>query len=660
MEEKTVEDIPQINLESKQAASQIENKPIVQTVVTEKKKLALPKFSKKKVGLVFVIILAIFIFLGLAVAIPAKGIYNQALVTYGVARETYTAIKNQDIDLAKVKLTETRDKLLSLEKSYGVLSWTRFIPFFGAYWSDGEHMLKAGIAGVEAGQVSVEAILPYTDLLGLKGKSTFVSKSTDERIQTAVATMDKITPKLGDISQKLEIIKKEIEGVDPDRYPAKLGSFTPKSQIAQFKSLTEDLTTTFISAKPLLEIAPQLLGNSEPKRYLILFQNDKELRSTGGFITAYAIFKLDKGKVKVEKADDIYKLDDAKTKKFPAPEDILKYHKNVYYWQLRDTNISPDFPASMKNFEELYQTVSGKVQYDGIIAVDTHVLVEAMKILGPIPAYGTNFTVDPDKRCNGCPQVIYELEKYADQPVNYEKGSRKDIIGVLLYQIMQKALGVSPGQYWGRLFQMGISEIQQKHILVYMHDGAAQKGVEAFNMAGKIKDYNGDYLHINDTNLAGAKSNMFVTETVKQEIQVDKDGSVTKTITIDYKNPAPASDCGLESGGLCLNGLLRNWLRVYVPKGSQLVDFKGSEMEAVAKEDLGKTVFEGFLTVRPLANAEVVVKYKLPFKAEKGKEYNILIQKQPGTDGNEYTVLLNGRQIDKFPLKTDKEIKFRL
>ncbi len=644
------EEIPKINLE---------NQPVVMPVVVEKKKFSFPRFSKKKLGFIVLIILGLAVFLGLAIGLPAKGIYSQAMTTYSVARETYQAIKNQDIDLAKVKLTETHDKLSSLQKAYGALAWTKFIPFFGGYWSDGDHLLKAGLAGTEAGQLAVESILPYADLLGLKGKSTFVSKSTDERIQTAVATMDKITPKLGEISQKLEIIRNEIENIDPNRYPGSFGKFAPQSQIAMFKGLTEDLTTMFISAKPLLQIAPQLLGESEPKRYLILFQNDKELRSTGGFITAYAIFKLDKGKMKVEKADDIYKLDDAKTKKFPAPPDILKYHKNVFYWQLRDTNISPDFLTSMKNFEELYQSVSGKVDYDGIIAVDTHVLVEAMKILGPIPAYGTNFTVEPDKRCNGCPQVIYELESYADQPVNYEKGSRKDIIGVLLYQIMQKALGVSPGQYWGPLFQMGLKEIQEKHILVYMHDAGAQQGVEAFNMAGRIKDYGGDYLHINDTNLAGAKSNMFVTEAVKQEIQVEGDGSVTKTVTIDYKNPAPASDCGLESGGLCLNGLLRNWLRVYVPKGSQLVEFKGSEMDVITKEDLGKTVFEGFLVIRPLATAQVTVKYKLPFKVDKSKDYGLLMQKQPGTDGNEYTVMVNGRQIDKFPLKTDKELKFR-
>ncbi|MBI5465519.1 DUF4012 domain-containing protein, partial [Candidatus Gottesmanbacteria bacterium] len=579
---------------------------------------------------------------------------------YQIARETYQAVKNQDINQAETKLKLTHEKLLATQKSYRALAWTRFIPFLGGYWRDGDHLIRAGLAGIEAGEIAIEAIKPYTDLLGLKGQSTFVSKSTDERIQTAVATMDKITPKLGEISQKLEIVKKEVEDINPDRYPAKFAKFAPQSQIAKFKTMTDEVTTLFISAKPLLEMAPTLLGEKEPKRYLVLFQNDKELRSTGGFITAYAIFKFDKGKMTVERSDDIYKLDEAKTKRFNAPPEILKYHKNVYYWQLRDTNISPDFVASMKNFEELYKSVSGKVEYDGIVTVDTHVLVEAMKILGSIPAYGTNFTVDPDKRCNGCPQVIYELEAYADRPVAYEKGSRKDIIGVLLYQIMQKALGVSPGQYWGQLFQMAIQEIAEKHILVYMHEDQAQNGVEAFDMGGRIKDYEADFLHINDTNFAGAKSNMFVEHFVKQEINVENDGSVTKTIAIDYKNPAPPSDCGLESGGLCLNGLLRNWLRVYVPKGSQLLEFKGSEMEVTTYEDLGKTVFGGFLVVRPLGTAQVVVKYKLPFKVGREKGYSLLIQKQPGTEGHEYTVIINGKQIDKFPLKTDKEFKIKL
>lgn len=52
--------------------------------------------------------------------------------------------------------------------------------------------------------------------------------------------------------------------------------------------------------------------------------------------------------------------------------------------------------------------------------------------------------------------------------------------------LMQKALGVSPSQYWGKLFQMLLSEINQKHMLTYFHDESTQLAAESFNMAGRI------------------------------------------------------------------------------------------------------------------------------------------------------------------------------
>ncbi len=652
------EDIPKINLET---PSPVKEQPIA--TAPGKQPVVKPhsRFPKKRLAKIFLVLAVLLIILSLAIILPARNIYSQALLTYKIAREAYDAVKKQDIGLAQEKLKATRTQLLVTQKSYQALAWTGYIPFAGNYWKDGNHLIKAGLAGLEAGEIAIDGITPYTDLLGLKGKSTFVSKSTDERIQTAVATLDKITPKLGEISPKLEIIKKEVEGINPNRYPEKLMQFTPRSQITKFKGMTEDITTMFISARPLLEVVPALLGEKEAKRYFVIFQNDKELRPTGGFMTAYAIFNVDKGKMKVETADDIYKLGEGYSSKVTPPKPFID-HLKVYKLYIRDTNFDPDFVTSMKQFEDYYKSIGGKPEkLDGFIAVDTHVLVEAMKILGDIPAYGTNFNVNPDKRCDGCPQVIYELEAITGERVGYIRDNRKDIIGVLLYQIMQKALGVSPGQYWGRLVQMGLQEIQQKHILVYLHDEKAQQGVEAFNMAGRIRSFDGDYLHINDANLGGAKSNLFTQQSVKQEYQTQNDGSVTATLTITYKNQAGESaGCNLELGGLCLNGPMPNWLRVYVPKGSELIEMKGSEDKATTGEANGKTVFEGFLTIRPLSQAQAIIKYKLPLKAEKGKPYKLLIQKQPGTEGNEYNIFVNGKQVDKFPLTTDKEISLNL
>lgn len=606
-------------------------------------------------------VLGVLLIFGLG--LPASLVYGKAKEAVRVGKEAATAIKKQDIDLASEKLKETEEKLTDLEKTYKLSSWLGYVPVVGGYYRDGAYSLKAGLEFVKAGQIAIYEIAPYADLLGLTGGgSSFVEQSADKRIETAVTTFSKVTPKLSLILEHLKVALEEIEKINPKRYPAKIGGRQVRAKIEEGKNLAEQTIGLFVNARPLLEVLPELLGEPKEKRYLVLFQNDKELRPTGGFITAYALFRFNKGKMIIEKSEDIYVLDERQKKRIGAPPEILKYHKGVYYFNLRDSNLAPDFFESMKQFEALYQTIGGAEDIDGIIAVDTHVLVEAIKVLDGeifVPEYNSKFTIEPDERCNGCPQVIYELEEYADRPVGYFRGSRKDIIGRLLYHLMQKSLGVSPSQYWGRLVQMALTEIQEKHILAYMHDEAAQKGIEALNFAGRIKDYDGDFLHINDTNFAGAKSNMFVEHYIKQDIEISKDSSVVKTIVIDYKNPAPPSDCSLESGQLCLNGLLRNWLRVYVPQGSELLSFTGSEMDVVVSSDLGKTVFEGFLIIRPLGSAQVVVKYKLPFKVD-SKEYRLLMQKQPGTEGHEYTVLVNGKEVEKFNLTTDKEVKFKI
>lgn len=634
--------------------------------IPNKKQFKLPNISfKGRGGKVFIglfgILVLIAIFLVVFLALPIQQIYSEAKNTQAQAQTTADALKNQDIKLAKEELKKMKDSIVKLDKIGDKISWVGSVPIVGNYQKDFKHITTAGIAGVQAGQLAIEAIEPHADLLGLKGGSKFVEKSTEERLQTALTTLDKLTPKLGDIAEKLEIATKEIRAIDPNKYPKEFQGKQIRGKIVNLQDQLDKTAGLFIESRPFLEAFPDLVGANETKTYLVLFQNDKELRSTGGFLTAYAYFRMHKGKIEVIKSDDIYNLDNARSKKVAAPDEILKYHKGVYYLNLRDSNLSPDFKVSMEQFEELYKDVGGKLDIDGILAVDTHVLVEAMKILGPIPAYGTTFTTEPDKRCGGCPQVVYALEEYADQRVGYVRENRKDIIGVLLFSIMQKSLGVSPGQYWGQLFQMGLNQIKQKHILAYLHDKDAQKGAEALNFAGRIKEFKDDYLHINDTNFAGAKSNMYTNHKVEQDIQIASDGTVTKNLTITYKNTEPASPgCNLERGGICLNGLLRNWLRIYVPEGSKLLEFKGSKkgFEPVTKKELGKTVFEGFVEVNPEGQAVVKVSYKLPFKVD--KKYLMLIQKQPGTVGHEYIISLNGDEIEKFNLMADKEIKIKL
>lgn len=643
--------------------SQVEKNIKVNDMTDVEKKRRLPRLK----GLAIFVLLLILVLgaLGFSMALPARNTYRLARETYAQVQEVWQAVKDQDIAKADSEIKLAKEDVGKLEKEMKSLSWTKFVPFLGNYYRDAEHLVRAGAYGLDAGQIAIEAVEPYADVLGLKGQGSFVGGSAEERIQKAVQTFDKVTPKLAQINEKMTLVKEEIGQIKPDRYPEEFRGKKVRSQIIAIRTNLDEAQKILSNAQPLLEVLPTLMGEPKEKKYLILFQNDKELRPTGGFITAYAVFRLEHGKMVNDSAGDIYELDKRRTKRVAPPESIKKYlpeegGRVASQWNMRDANLSPDFKVSMADFENFYSQIPDRPKIDGIIAIDTHVLLKIMEVLGPISAYGTNFTTDIIPACN-CPQVIYELERFADQPTGYERGNRKDIIGVLMSAIMNKALGVSPRQYWGKLFQVGLSEIEQKHILFYLYDEKGQKGAESMNMAGRIKDFDGDYLHINDANFAGAKANMYIQHQVEQKIEVGDDESIIKTLTLNYKNPQPSDNCSLErKEGLCLSAILRNWVRIYVPKGSELLDNKGSEAKMGTGEDLGKTVFDGFLTVKPLGSSQLVVKYKLPFKAKKDQDLPMLIQKQPGTEGHEYTIMVGGKQVESFPLKTDREVKLRI
>ena len=620
------------------------------------------------IGMVLIAIVIVGIML-----LPLGSVYGKALEVMKVGQETMTAVKGQDIELTKMKLKETRAKFEELQKEYQKAGNLASFPFVGQYIKDGQHAITAGFAALTAGDKAIEALEPNADLLGLKGKSTFVAGTAEDRLQMAVKTMSALTPKIQEIADSVDTLRMELSAIDPNRYPEKFRGREIRSPMKSGIAVIEETANLFVNAQPLLMNLPSLLGEPKEKRYLVLFQNDKELRPTGGFITAYARFRIVKGKPLLEKSDDIYALDKALKKKFDAPREILTFHKGVYTLNIRDSNLSPDFKVSMKQFEDMYNQTSGKEPVDGIIALDTHVLVEVLRILGPIEVYGKIFSADIDKRCD-CPKAIYELEDYSTRPVGYVREDRKDIIGVLMQRILQMALGVSPSKYWGSLFQMLISEINQKHVLTYFHDADAQKAAENFNMAGRImtasesaalfkyKEGEWDYLHVNNSNMAGAKSNMFVSEKITKDTTINTDGTITTKLTVDYKNPYQGSDCGLESGGLCLNAPLRNWVRIYVPKGSKLVESKGTEspketnkpvpMETLS--DLSKTYFEGFLIVNPMGTAKLELTYTSSVNATKG--YNLLIQKQPGTEGQEVLLKMAGKDKKKLELKSDTEV----
>ncbi len=605
------------------------------------------KRSGKKMLIRLILILLI---LGLAIYLPVRGVYQSTKQLNASAKKVSEAVKKESLDDIRKNLKEMKSSADGLHTSLGMLFWVGFIPYFGGFYSDAQHFATA--AGYELSAVNklADFLDPYKTELGFTGQVTPGS----DRMTQFVKIMDKVIPQLDKVIPEMKKASEEVAGIDVEKYPEKFGKTRLRSRIDTAKNFITGATYAVTEARLAIEAAPSALGQPDPKNYLLIFQNDKELRPTGGFMTAYAFLKLDKGRVSSSTSDDIYRLDEKllnvclnKVCALTPPTTIVKYLPEVNgkprtAWSMRDSNISPDLPTSMKNFERMYGYLSNAENFDGIITIDTHVVEELIKITGPIEVYGTSYSSDMDQRCN-CPNVIYELENYA-QIIEKGEADRKAILGTLMQQILARSLGASTDKL-PEFINAGVKLANAKHIQLYMHNQKTQDALAKLNWTGQIKDFSGDYLHINDSNFAGGKSNLYVTQNVK--LDIDKNGH--HKLTIDYKNPQPYNTW--------LNGINRDYVRIYVPRGAKLTNSKGSDVKVTTiDEELGKTVFEAFIQIRPQNSRQLVFEYNLPNPSSENP-YPIFIQKQGGTKSFSYEIRLNGQIKAKFNLDSDKELR---
>jgi len=572
-----------------------------------------------------------------------------------------SSIEARDLNLASSELAQIDDSLHQAENTFRDVAPLKYLPFLGNYLRDVDHVFAAGNLGIETGDLVIKALVPYADVLGFSGDSQKLEfTSAEERIIFLSSTVEKLAPQMDEISQKMTAIAGELNQINEKRYPRTFMHREIRTRILELKQTVSGAGESLSQFQPIIKLLPTLLGNPEPIRYLLLFQNDAELRPTGGFLTAYATLNILQGKITPGVSEDIYSLDNSFSGKVPAPDPIKKYLPLVYTWYLRDMNLSPDFKVSMDTFTKYYNQTPIAPEVDAVIAVDSDFMVNLLKILGPIgvPGYGGKFSAEIDPRCD-CPQVIYELENIITRPTYEIREGRKSILGPLMNSMLANMMG-SPKAKWAEFFTAFTDSVREKHLLMYFFDEEHQQAVEALGAAGRINSYNGDYLHINDTNFAGAKSNLFVEQEVAEDITVNGDGSLTKKLTLTYRNPQPGSNCNLEAGQLCLNGLLRDWIRIYVPTGSVLTAARGFELDMGTGEDLGHTVFDGFFTLAPESVKKLEVEYTVPAglatAVGNAWELPLLIQKQPGIGTVKHTITFNGGKPLVYEVSSDTEL----
>lgn len=366
---------------------------------------------------------------------------------------------------------------------------------------------------------------------------------------------------------------------------------------------------------------PAFAGYPQSKTYLIILENNRELRPAGGFIGTYGLLTVRDGEIKNLFTDNSYNLDFPSRSylKIEPPEPIKTYLRQPK-WFFRDSNWWPDFPTSAKKMQWFYEAEGGVKNVDGVIAFTPDLIEGMLGILGEFNVANIKFNQQ-----NFWEQLEYQVE-YGYYKQGIPNSQRKDIIKDLGEQIISR-LYVLPMNQWPAVFALFNREMAEKQILLYFNDSRLQADALAKDWAGAVKPFGGDYLMLVDANMAALKTDAVMERTLSHSLTQASDGTLSAQTKVVYQNMGPST---------WMSGRYRSYTRLYVPAGSQLVSVRVGNQEVKQVDidvynEFGKTAFGVFFEVDPLASQTVTWEYKLPANIV-NKKYTLMVQKQPGLE----------------------------
>lgn len=392
-------------------------------------------------------------------------------------------------------------------------------------------------------------------------------------------------------------------------------------------------------ARKGIQLLPRFIGLDKKQTYLVLLQNNNELRPTGGFIGSFALITFEKGRLLDFEIQDVYWADGQLKGHVEPPQELKKYLGEAN-WYLRDSNWSPDFPTSAVRAKWFLEKETGRV-VDGVFGVNLFLVQRLLAAIVELEL--------PDYKEKITDSNLFERAQYYSE-IGFFPGStqKQDFLGTLtgaLFEKIEKSEGKTQIEIGRAIYQ----SLKSKDLLVYLNDPSAMEIISEFGWDGGVKNVKcqvssvkcaADYLMIVESNVGVNKANYFVKRELSHEVEVKTNGEVKKVLKIIYQNDSPSENFP--------GGKYKNYLRILTPQESQLekvlVDGQELSGEKIDVSDIASKTSFGFLIEVPVKERKVVeISYHLGNKIQltEKSQYLFLVQKQSGTKEEKFNLRMS-------------------
>ena len=259
----------------------------------------------------------------------------------------------------------------------------------GWVWSLATHLPAYGddARGVRVAS-RVVAQLSENGLSSLADSATALGSIAPRDGRVDVAAVTKLQGSIADASRALASARRELAAQDPSGYVTGL-----KTRYRELEDRVDRAASTMASAEIAAKVLPKMLGGDGPRNYLLVMENNAEIRSTGGLPGAVSVLHTDHGRITmpVQAAGSAIPMRARPVLPLTAAE------RNIYGDQLGtyflDANLTPDFARTAALWTARWQEVHGQ-RIDGVITVDAVELSYLLRATGSVTVDGVRLTPD--------------------------------------------------------------------------------------------------------------------------------------------------------------------------------------------------------------------------------------------------------------------------
>lgn len=396
-----------------------------------------------------------------------------------------------------------------------------------------------------------------------------------------------------------------------------------------------------------LEGLSWIFGDDSAKTVVLLFQNPAEIRPTGGFLGSIGVVETKNGEIQDFKFYNMAELDKQNTLKIIPPRPLRRI---ASAWFPSDANWFLDFPTSAEKLSFFLENLI-EVKSDVVIAVNPSVISEILGLIGPVEMPEYNLTLDQN---NFWPEAQIQVRS------DTAEGEGKKFLEIFAKSLGEK-LQSMPKTQVPLLLKVFLEGLEKKEVQIYARNSAWQKFVEEKGWAGKLpNDSYEDFLAVVNTNIGGEKSDYFMNQNFSLTTSIDKDGVIINSLRLSRTHT------GENAPYRWWRARNYDYIRIYVPKGSEFLSGSGGDKEPLFKntkydgswrldedigllsgsrpifldsrktieifEESGKTVFGTWLITDPGETRAVTLVWRLPFRTGFSQPtYRLVLEKQSGT-----------------------------